>query len=56
MNIRFVFPCRVAWRHREFWRRQVVDNVGWLRRVWFRWLFDHVAIKCNMAADEGVLC
>jgi hypothetical protein len=55
MNIGRVFCRRIAGGDREFWRRQMIDHVRWLRRVWVRWLFDHVVIRCNMVADEGVI-
>lgn len=55
MNVRRIFSRRIARRYWKLGWRQVIDHVRWLRGVWFRWLFDHVLSKCNMAADEGVI-
>lgn len=57
MNVGPVVSVRDAGRHRRFRvRRRMVDDVGRLRQVWFRWLFNHapqIATYLPLGGEPG---
>jgi hypothetical protein len=53
MNVRLVFPRRIARGDRRFGRRQMVDHVWWLRRIWFRRLFNHASGNATWLPLKG---